>query len=223
MKLKKSKEANLESKRSTFLVIGYVITLACTLLAFEWKEYDAFETMELRQTEDIFEEEIDNTFREEIPPPPPPPPPPDIIVIVEDDVELEEEMVIEDIEIEEETAIEVEIAEEEEEVDEEEIFQIVEDMPTFPGGDAALYKFIQKYTRFPQIAVDAGIQGKVYVSFVIDKDGKVIDVKVVRGIGGGCDKEAIRVIKKMPAWKPGKQRGKPVKVSYTVPVFFKLE
>ena len=111
----------------------------------------------------------------------------------------------------------------EEEVVEQEIFQIVEEMPAYPGGDQKLMEFIAKGIKYPQIARETGIQGRVFVGFVVEPDGSVSNVKVLRGIGGGCDEEAMRVVKSMPKWKPGKQRGKAVRVSYMLPVNFKLQ
>jgi protein TonB len=99
----------------------------------------------------------------------------------------------------------------------------VEDMPSFPGGEEALFKYLAQNIKYPQIAKEAGITGRVFVNFVIDKEGNVTDVKVLRGIGGGCDEEAVRVVKNMPKWSPGKQRGKPVKVSYNLPIKFSLK
>ena len=101
------------------------------------------------------------------------------------------------------------------------IFQVVEDMPQFPGG--SVQKWISKNVKYPMIAQENNIQGKVFVQFVIEKDGSVSDVKVARSVDPSLDKEAIRVVKAMPKWKPGKQRGKPVRVSYTVPINFQLQ
>ena len=112
---------------------------------------------------------------------------------------------------------------EEEEVVEQEIFQIVEEMPSYPGGDQKLMEYIAKNIKYPQIARESGIQGRVFVGFVVEPDGHVSNVKLLRGIGGGCDEEAMRVIKSMPKWKPGKQRGKAVRVSYQIPVMFELQ
>lgn len=103
------------------------------------------------------------------------------------------------------------------------IFTIVEEMPSFPGGEAELFKYLGKNTKFPPMAQDAGISGQVYVTFVVDENGKVRDPKVLRGIGGGCDEEALRVVKAMPNWEPGKQRGKPVRVQYNLPIRFTLK
>lgn len=128
-------------------------------------------------------------------PPPPPPPPGKKLVVMEDEEEV---------------------------VAEEETFSIVEESPEYPGGQMAMNRFIATNVVYPPVAVEAGIQGKVYVQFVVEKDGSIGEVKVIRGIGGGCDREAVRVVKSMPKWKPGTQRGKPVRVRFTLPVNFTL-
>ena len=138
----------------------------------------------------------------------------------EDDEEEVEEVEMVDTEIKEDTK--VEIIKREEVVEEEQIFTIVEDMPSFPGGEAELFKYLGKSIKYPQMAQDASISGVVYVTFVVGKDGKISDAKVLRGIGGGCDEEALRVVRAMPTWKPGKQRGKPVTVQYNLPIRFTL-
>jgi protein TonB len=142
-----------------------------------------------------------------------------VLEIVDDEEEIVE-VEIEDQEVKEDTK--VEIVQREEVVEEEQIFTIVEEMPSFPGGEAELFKYLGKNIKYPQMATDAGISGVVYVTFVVDKDGKIRDVKVLRGIGGGCDEEAVRVVKSMPSWKPGKQRGKAVTVQYNLPIRFTL-
>ncbi|TXI81719.1 MAG: energy transducer TonB, partial [Flavobacteriales bacterium] len=109
------------------------------------------------------------------------------------------------------------------EVEEPTVFTIVEEMPSFPGGEAELFKYLGKTVKYPPMAQDAGITGVVYMTFVVDEHGKVKDPKVLRGIGGGCDEEAIRVVKAMPPWEPGKQRGKPVRVQYNLPIRFTLK
>ena len=102
-------------------------------------------------------------------------------------------------------------------------FIIVEQMPQFPGGEKEMMKFIKTNLRYPPQAIEAGIQGTVTVNFVVGRDGKITHIKVIRGIGGGCDEEAIRILEKMPAWSPGKQGGMAVLVSYTVPFKFILQ
>jgi protein TonB len=144
-----------------------------------------------------------------------------VIEIVEDDEKVEEVEQL-DNEVKEDTKVEV-VQRQEEAVEEEQIFTIVEEMPSFQGGEAELFKYLGKAIKYPQMAQESGISGVVYVTFVVDKDGKIRDAKVLRGIGGGCDEEAIRVVKAMPAWKPGKQRGKPVTVQYNLPIRFTLK
>ena len=112
---------------------------------------------------------------------------------------------------------------EEEEVEEQQIFQVVEEMPEFPGGMAECLKFLAKNIKYPTIAQENGVQGRVIVQFVVNQDGSIVDPVVVRSVDPYLDKEALRVIKMMPKWKPGKQRGKAVRVKYTVPVTFKLQ
>jgi protein TonB len=222
MERKKSEEADLEKKRVPLIIIGLLFSTALVLVAFEWKTYET-QVKDLGELElELVEEEIIPISQQQPPPPPPPPAPTTVIEIVEDEEEIEEELVIEDLEVDEETEIEF-IEEVEEEVAEEQIFTIVEEMPTFPGGDAALMKYLGNNIKYPAIAKDAGIQGTVYVTFVVNEKGEVKDVRVLRSIGGGCDEEAIRVVESMPKWKPGKQRGKPVKVQYNLPIRFTLK
>jgi protein TonB len=158
---------------------------------------------------------------------PPPPPPKKVqpeIIEVPDEEEIEEEIEIDlDVEMTEETVIEevvFEEAPEEEVVDE--IFTIVEDQPTPNGGMSAFYQFVQKKLKYPAQARRMGIEGKVFVQFVVDKDGSLTEVQAVKGIGAGCDEEAERVIKSAPKWNPGKQRGRAVKVRMILPITFKL-
>ena len=103
------------------------------------------------------------------------------------------------------------------------VYQIVEEMPQYPGGEAAMLEYVAKNVVYPQEARDKEISGRVFVGFIVEKDGSIGEVKLLRGIGGGCDEEAIRVVKGMPKWKPGKQDGKTVRVSYQMPIFFKLQ
>jgi protein TonB len=223
MEIKKNPEVDLEKKRSLFLVAGYVVALAVVLTAFEWKTYDRSASDLGKLMLDDLEEEIIPITEMNNPPPPPPPPPPPApeIEIVEDDVEIEDEVEIMDVEADQETIIEeVEVVEEES--NEPDFFTIVEDMPAYPGGDAALLKYIGENTEYPPIAKENGITGVVYVSYIVDKDGKVKDVKVVRGADAFLDKEAIRVVKMLKGYKPGKQRGKPVQVQFTIPIRFVL-
>jgi periplasmic protein TonB len=223
MEAKKTPKADLESKKRIFLQIGIAIALVGVLLAFEWRQYERPEfdlgTLEM----DFIEEEEIPITRQEQPPPPPPPEPSQELVIVDDDVEIDEEFTI-DVEanvfteVQEFTPIRVE----EEEIAEDVIFTVVEDQPSFPGGEEARIRYLQENLRYPQMAREAGIQGTVFVTFVVERDGSVTDVRVIRGIGGGCDEEAIRVVRNMPRWQPGRQRGQPVRVQFNMPIRFVL-
>jgi len=221
MELKKSNEANLERKRIPLIIIGILFSTALVLVAFEWRTYDTTVSSLGELDIDLIEEEIIPISQQQPPPPPPPPAPTTVIEIVEDDKEIEIELDIQDMEVDEDTEIEF-IEEVVEDVVEEQIFTIVEEMPSFPGGEPAMMKYLANNIKYPAIAKDANIQGTVYVTFVVNEKGEVKDVKVLRSIGGGTDEEAIRVVENMPKWKPGKQRGKAVKVQYNLPIRFTL-
>lgn len=222
---KKSPKADLENKKIFFVQIGLVLALGLVFLGFEWKTYEkkTVDTFE-RQVVDVPEEIVQITQQKIEIAATPPPPTTTIINIVEDDVEIEDEITI-DAEANAQTEVQeyVPVKHEEEEVVEAEIFQIVESMPDFPGGDAARMTFLRDNIKYPQIARESGIQGTVYVTFVVERDGRVTDIRILRGIGGGCDEEAVRVIKAMPKWQPGKQRGKPVRVQFNMPIKFTLQ
>ena len=221
MELKKNPEANIEQKKTLLFMVGLVVALSSFCIIVQWKDYDMVQAMFGDFDYDQEEEEMIPITQQEIVPPPPPPLAAVEIEIVEDDEEVED-IEIEETEIDEDT--EVEIVEIVEEVEAEpEIFTVVEDMPGFPGGEEELFRFLGKNIKYPAMAKDAGIKGMVYVNFVVWIDGTIKDVKVLRGIGGGCDEEAMRVVKSMPKWKPGKQRGKTVPVSYNLPIRFTLK
>ena len=226
MQLKKSPNASLEDKKLTYVLIGLVLVLSICYVAFEWTEKEVTK-YEVSDTDFFFEEEIDiQQTTQETPPPPPPPAVQEVEVlnVVEDDVETETiEINTEDdkdVEVVIAPPVEAPVEEEEEEV----IFMVVETMPEFPGGQQALFKYLGENVKYPVIAQENGIQGRVICQFVVNRDGSIVDVVVVRSSGEpSLDKEALRVINSMPKWKPGKQRGKPVRVKYTVPVNFRLQ
>ncbi len=222
---KKTPKADLESKKVYFIQIGLILALGLVFLGFEWKTYDkkVVETFQ-RQVTDVAEEIVLNTQQKVEVAAAPPPATTTIINIVEDDVEIDDDIVI-DAEATASTEVQeyVPVKHEEEEIAEPEIFQIVESMPDFPGGDEARQTFLRDNIKYPQIARESSISGTVYVTFVVEKDGRVTDIKILRGIGGGCDEEAVRVIKSMPRWNPGKQRGKPVRVQFNMPIKFSLQ
>ena len=227
MEIKKSPKADLENRKITYILVGLTAILAALFVAFEWTTQDVVKHEEVGAAEFLIEEDIIPPSVQAPPPPPPPPPAPaveEILNIVEDDVEIEE-VEIESSEDDQTQAVEIiemPPPEEEEEVTNE-IFTVVEDMPEFPGGQVALLKFIGKSVKYPVIAQENGIQGRVIVTFTVEKDGSVADAKIVRGVDPSLDKEALRVINSMPKWKAGMQRGKPVRVKYTIPVTFRLQ
>jgi len=229
MELKKTEKANLENKKSVFLLVGFVIVLSVVLLAFEWSTSTS-RASDLGDLGDVnIEDEIVPVTRvEEVKPPEAPPRPQitEILNIVNDEVDIEDEIEIQDSESDEK--LEIKIVEMEEEEEEAQVFLLVEDMPLFPGcaskeeTDVAIQKFIRENIKYPEIARENGIQGRIFVNFVVSRTGKITDVKILRGVDSALDQEAIRVIESLPAFSPGKQRGKPVKVSYNVPINFKL-
>ena len=226
MQLKKSQKASLEDKKVVYVLMGFVFVLSLCYVALEWTEKEVTK-YEVADMEFTFEEEVEiQQTTQETPPPPPPPPVQEVEVlnVVEDDVETESiEINTEDdkdVEVVIAAPVEAPVEEEEEEV----VFVVVETMPEFPGGQQALFKYLSENVKYPVIAQENGIQGRVICQFVVNKDGSIVEVEVVRSGGdASLDKEAVRVIKSMPKWKPGKQRGKAVRVKYTVPVNFRLQ
>lgn len=228
MEIKKTPKANLEGKKGIFFEIGLVVALGILLCAFNWKANTKVEEGFVTVAEEPVEEEIIPITQQMMKPPPPPPPAPkltDLIEIVDQELDIDEELEIEDVEADVENRTDYSYdydgtGYDEGDYGEEDIFQVVEDMPTFPGD---INKWLGKNVKYPVIAQENNIQGRVTVQFVIERDGSITDVKVLRGVDPSLDKEAVRVVKSMPKWKPGKQRGKPVRVSYTVPINFRLQ
>ncbi len=228
MEVKKSPKADLEGKKSTWLLIGYVLILAFMFVAFEWSERDKQVLIAQGPVQVTFEEDMVPITQQEQPQTPPPPQAPsaeEVLQIVENDTNIEETEVA----TSEDQGEAVQIVSTgpavvvEEVVEEETIFHVVEEMPSFPGGDAECMRFLNKNIKYPTIAQENGIQGRVILQFVVNKDGSIVDVTVARSVDPYLDKEAVRVVKMMPKWKPGKQRGKPVRVKYTLPVMFRLQ
>ncbi|MCQ2249809.1 MAG: energy transducer TonB [Bacteroidales bacterium] len=228
MEQKKTEKANLENKRGFFFEIGFIATLAVLLLAFEWST--KVEKAEDLGTVDINVEDeemapITEQPQVELPPPPPPQQTvSDVIEIVDDKVVVDDVpwQDVEDQDAEVPVDIPVETAPVEEEPEEPQVFFIVEEMPEFPGGELALRKYLAENVKYPEMAKENDIQGTVYVRFVVDTDGSVKNVELMRGVDPLLDKEALRVVSSLPKFKPGKQRGKAVKVSHQVPIKFAL-
>lgn len=229
MEVKKSKKADLERRKGMFLEVGLVVALAIILVAFEWtqgenKEADTDVVQEIQ-----FEDEMMQITRREEPKPEPKPEQPkvaEVLDIVDDDVEIEDDFDF-DMEATDDTEYDFTsmITDDEEEIQEEEVFYIVEDMPTFNGGEPAteFRKYIAQNLRYPEIAAENGISGRVIVQFAVNRTGQVVDAVVVRSVDPALDKEAIRVVMASPKWTPGKQRGKAVKVLFTFPINFVLQ
>ncbi|MBR6310349.1 MAG: energy transducer TonB [Paludibacteraceae bacterium] len=232
MEIKKSPEADLENKKLSFLLIGLVIMLSVVYITLEWTKT---EVVKYDEVASLIDEEIEDlmpvTIQDQTPPPPPPEavaPPPVVteIQIVDNtqevgDVQLQSTESDENVEIAVQAPVVVQV--EEEVIDEVISFAKIEEKPTFPGGDSEMMKYLATSIKYPAKAAEMGIEGTVVIQFVIGKDGKVTDAKVVRGKDPLLDKEALRVVNAMPAWKPGKQGGKAVRVAYTLPVRFKLQ
>ncbi len=223
MESKKSEKSDLTKRSGLFVSMGLLVTMALVVMAFEWKSYeDKINLMEGKST-NVVEEML------EVPPTEQPPPPAPVIqqpqiVEVPDEEEIKEDLNIKfDVEVTEDTKVEaVTVVAEEPKEEVDEIFSVVEETATPKGGMPAFYKYVGEKMKYPAQARRMGVEGKVFVQFVIGKDGSISDVKIIKGIGAGCDEEAARVMQSAPAWNPGKQRGKPVKQRYTLPIQFKL-
>lgn len=228
MKTKKSDRKALESKRAIFFELGLIVVLAGVLLAFEWRQpgygkSDLFERWDSFVPEDMAEITVHKKPLKE-----PPPPPQKIESLLnevkndqkDDDIRINVELTKD---VVNDTAMWEPEPDPEPDPDSDIIFTVVEEMPSFRGGEAALFDFLGKNLVYPRQARDAGIDGKVYVSFVVFEDGSVGNVEVARSVIGSLDEEAARVISIMPDWNPGKQRGVPVKVRYVMPIVFEIK
>jgi len=227
MVARKNPKYDMNLHRGVFFNIGLVISLLMVIAAFEWRFYDDTNLMNIGPSETNFEEIFDVPITEQ-----PPPPAPQVIknvqiISVEDIEDIEDEIEINlDIEMTDDMKIEeirqIDMGEIEEE-DNEQIFIIVEDKPEPIGGMAAFYKFVNDNIKYPRSAQTMNIEGRVFIQFVVGKKGEITDITVLRGIGSGCDEEAVRVLENAPNWQPGKQRGRPVKVKMVLPIIFKLD
>ncbi len=231
MEIKKHPSCDLNCYRNLFVELGLVLALGVILLAFEFKtSVKKAEIAGSIVALEIESEVIPITRQDEVKPPPPPPPPRviEVLNIVSNDIEIEDELEIEDTEADAETEIDVssivvDYSQEEKEQDEEQVFYVVEEMPEFPGGELALRKFLANAIKYPVIAQENGVEGKVYVSFIVGKDGRVSNARIIRSVDQSLDKEALRVVNSLPVWKPGLQRGQPVRVAFSVPIHFVLQ
>jgi protein TonB len=226
---KKTERANLEKKKGLFTEIGLVVALVFTLAAFEYTKED-LKTNTLMAVRDAQgEEEIIPITRQELQKPPEPPKPKTVIIdlkIVEDDVKLEDNLDFDAFDANQNDAIKIAsvIGNKEEEEEDKQVFLIVEDMPSFQGGTIENFRnYIQSTVKYPTIAMENSISGTVYVSFVVNRKGEVASINIVRGVDASLDEAVISALKQAPTWEPGKQRGKPVNVSFSIPVKFILQ
>ncbi len=223
MEAKKTEKADLTKKSGFFFSIGLFATMSIVVYVFESKQYDESIVDLMGKNTNTFEEtmEVPPT---DIPPPPAPTVQQPQVVEVPDEEEIKEDIKVNlDVEVTEETKVEeitVQAEEPKEETDE--IFTVVEESATPKGGMQAFYKYVGEKIKYPPQARRMGIEGRVFVEFVINKDGSLSDVRAIKGIGAGCDEEAVRIVQSAPSWNPGKQRGKAVKQRYTLPIIFKL-
>ncbi len=229
MEIKKTEKANLENKKLLFLEIGLIVALVAVFVAFEWQTEEQ-QIIELEDTTQVIEvEEVIATQTETPPPPPSAPKMPvlsDQIDIVDDEIVVDDNLFLN---LEDDSNMGVEIMDyvesvEEEVIEEEAIpFQLVEEKPSFMGGDANEFsKWVNQRLVYPEIAKENGVQGRVTLQFTVESDGRVTNVKVLRGVDSSLDQEAVRVVSSSPRWTPGKQRDRAVRVTYTFPVIFQL-
>lgn len=228
MEIKKSKKADLKNWKLFFTECGFIFALLVVFLAFEWSSKEKKTSLLEDVNQEIIEEEM-VPITQETPPPPPEinkiPVLSDQIDIVDDEIKVDDNI----LNLEDDANLGVEImdyveAVEEEVVEEEAIpFQLVEQKPSFNGGDANEFsKWVNQRLVYPELAKENGVQGRVMLQFTVNADGSVSNVKVLRGVDASLDKEAVRVVSSSPKWKPGKQRDRAVKVTYTFPVIFQL-
>ena len=234
MQPKKNPKADLNKNRNLYFVIGLTLVTFITWQAIESKTYEKTFDYEALNVEDDDDEDIPITEQIKTPPPPPPPPPaPEVIEVVEDEEEVEE-TVIESTETDQDEIIieEIEVEDEFEDIDVP--FAVIEDVPIFPGCETVsksqrracfqeqMNKHIRKNFRYPDIAQEMGIQGRVYVNFIIAKDGSITNIRM-RGPDKNLENEAARIIGRLPQMTPGKQRGRAVRVPFSIPITFRLQ
>ncbi|BDD11567.1 protein TonB (plasmid) [Fulvitalea axinellae] len=223
MEAKKNPKYDIHEKRPVFLGLGLCLSITMCITAFNWKDYGDREIVDPVFQPSIPEqiEIIDNTFQEKKPPAPIKFPK---IEVVPDEQEIIEVPIEIDPTIEdpEESIEEPDWIEEPVEPSENLVHIVVESYPEFPGGINKFYKYVSNKLKYPSQARRQHVEGKVYIQFIVERDGSLTDIKVAKGIGGGCDDEAIRVLKSSPRWQPGKQRGRPVRVRMIIPIVFKL-
>lgn len=220
MQPKKTEKANIDKNIGKYFLVGLAVSIALVITAFEWRFFDQ-QSKELTSDLEIEEDEMVADVTQQKKRKPPPPAPPEI-EIVEDDVDVDEDQPdIKEVDMDQNTAMNLPEGKEEAKEDDK-IFMVVEDSPTFPGGEGEMMRYISNNIEYPQMEKENGIEGQVVVNFVVNEDGSISNIKILKGITKGLNEEAKRVIKTMPKWEPGEQRGKPVKVRVNLPIRFSL-
>ncbi len=220
MEPKKDPNINVEKRRNLFLATSFLVSLGIILMALEWR----FVEVEKKEPPKLKMNTMDQQMVQPNQPKKPPKKQPkqtEEVDVVEDKEKIEEDLSIGDLSVDENTEFDFEGGEEK--VEEEKVWKVVEKEPSFPGGDGKMMKYIQDHINYPDMAKEMDIKGTVYVGFVVEPDGSITNVQVLKGIGGGCDKEAKRVVRNMPKWEPGSQQGRKVRVNVKIPIKFRLQ
>jgi periplasmic protein TonB len=234
MEPKKNPKADINRNSGLYFAIGLAFTMFFVWRSLEWKNYDEGANYDISlNVEDQLDEEVPMTEQLKTPPPPPPPAAPEVIEVVEDEEEVEETIIESTETSQDEEVIEIEEVEVEEMDEDISVpFAVIEDVPVFPGCEGAsdkkacfqeqMQKHIRKHFRYPEIAQEMGVQGRVNVMFVIQKDGSIGGIRM-RGPDKNLEAEALRIIELLPNMSPGRQRGRPVKVPFSIPITFRLQ
>lgn len=224
MEIRKTARANLENKRKLFLEIGFIVSLLLVFAAFEYRSYEVGELIPVDRKPDLTIDDFTEITVQKEPERKMPQP----VVIKPTDIDIEETPEIPEFDAradnhtENPVDVEYHLADDVPEPEDITIYRVVQSQPSFPGGMSALKKYLSDHIQYPALAKNMGQTGTVYVGFVVEKDGSVSNVRILRSLGYGCDEEAMRVVKNMPPWIPGMQVGKAVRVEFVLPVKYTL-
>ena len=227
MESRKTKRANVDRQTGlfgNFFLIGFVVSVGLVIIVLQWRSYERSQKKKISDIKVSEESQIaEVTKQKKKKKKPKPPAGQPEIEVVEDDVEVEDDQPeVQSADMVEDMSVDLPSGGGEETEEESKIFVAVEKQPEFPGGKSELFRYLRNEIEYPRSARQAGIEGTVIVNFVVNKDGSITDAKVGRGVTDKLNQEALRVVKQMPDWNPGKQRGKPVRVRYRVPIRFSL-
>ena len=220
MELKKNPTSDIEITKDTLLLLGFVLAFSLSLIMFGWVSVEQQKNLLIEKSASLKDEELFDVIVETPPPPARPPAPAPVLENIE--IKKNEEVV-------EETKINTESMEEAPDLslnsfdDSDTIYEVVEESPSFPGGMDRFYRLLAASLKYTTMAKNLGIQGRVFLQFVVEKDGRITDIVVLKGLGAGLDENAVEALKSLPNWTPGKQQGIPVRVKYTLPIKFTLQ